>query len=264
MQDNSEISSFYTDHWKQIEEERLARYEEMFVWRDAQQALLEPANIGPGQTVLDVGSGPGFFAGGLAGMVGESGQVHGVDINSRFVADSNDRFADVDNVQFHALSDHILPFEDAMFDRVVCKNVLEYVPDLIASLTEVKRVVKPGGCAHVIDSDWGFVIVEPWSKSAVDEFFAAAAPAFKEPYVGRKVAAALGSVGFSTVTVKMSPYVDQTGRGLNVLHNMASYIRTFDTMPQAEVSALLQAAEDAVHAGRFLFCLPQFLVTAQA
>ena len=264
MSSGSDIASFYTDHWQEIEDERIARYEEMFVWHDAQRALLAPATIEPGQIVLDVGSGPGFFAGGLAGLVGESGAVHGVDINHRFVADANARFADQDNVSFNALSDHVLPFDDDMFDRVICKNVLEYVPNLDASLSEVRRVLKANGKVHIIDSDWGFVIVEPWGKATVEEFFAAASPAFKEPYIGRKIAGALNGSGFSSVSVQLSPYVDQQGRGLHVLRNMATYINTFETMPKDAVATLLQAAEAAVDANQFLFCLPQFLVTAQA
>ncbi len=263
MATGASIDSFYTDHWREIEDERVARYEEMFVWHDAQRALLAPAELAPGQTVLDVGAGPGFFAGGLAEIVGPTGTVHGVDINARFVADANERASDQANLSFHLLEDHRLPFPDATFDRAICKNVLEYVPDLDGSLSEVGRVLKPGGRVHVIDSDWGFVVVEPWSKATVDEFFAAAAPAFNEPYIGRRVAGALVRAGFAQPTVKLSPFVDQQGRGLHVLRNMASYIGTFDTMPADRVATLLAEVETALERGEFLFCLPQFLVTAE-
>ena len=77
-----DIGTFYTDHWKDIEEARIERYEQMFVWQDAQKVLLEPAELALGQRVLDVGSGPGFFAQGLVSVVGETGQVDGVDINA--------------------------------------------------------------------------------------------------------------------------------------------------------------------------------------
>lgn len=256
------LDRFYTDHWRDIEPERIERYEAMFVWHDAQKVLLEPAAIKPGHVVLDVGAGPGFFAGGLADLVGEGGSVHGVDINQRFVNDANVRFAQTPNLAFHLLADHQLPFEDDFFDRVVCKNVLEYVPDVDASLREIHRVLKPGGRAHVIDSDWGFVIVEPWDKSQVDRFFSAAKAAFNEAYIGRRVAGYLKDAGFETVTVRLSPFVDQTGRGLHVLRNMAGYIRTFDTMDAAEVDAMIAQVEETLAQDKFLFCLPQFLVTA--
>lgn len=258
-----DIDTFFTDHWQHIEDERIARYEQMFVWQDAQAALLAPAELETGHTVLDIGAGPGFFAGGLAGLVGSTGTVHGVDINARFVADANARFADQAQVNFHHVTDHVLPFEAATFDRVICKNVLEYVPDVAATLAEARRVLKPGGRVHVIDSDWGFVIVQPWDKDTVDRFFTAAAPAFNEPYIGRRISGMLGEAGFGSVKVKLSPFVDQSGRGLHVLRNMASYIGTFATLADDEVQGLLAQVEEALAADRFLFCLPQFLVTAQ-
>ena len=111
--------TFFTDHWRDIEDERIARYEQMFVWQDAQARLLEPAGLSAGQTVLDVGAGPGFFASGLVELVAPGEHVHDVDINQRFVTDANARFAANDNLQFHHLTDHRLPFDDEMFDRVI-------------------------------------------------------------------------------------------------------------------------------------------------
>ncbi|NKC01502.1 MAG: methyltransferase domain-containing protein [Pseudomonadales bacterium] len=256
------IDTFFTDHWKEIEPERIARYEEMFVWHDAQRLLVEGAEIAEGHEVVDLGTGPGFFASGLAQIVGSSGRVHGVDINATFIESARARFAGQDNMTFHHVEDHKLPFAKGEVDRVICKNVLEYVPDLAATLAEVHRVTAPGGRAHVIDSDWGFLVVEPWSTETITEFFQAASPAFREPYIGRRVAGALKNAGFARVQVKLSPFVDQSGRGLNVLRNMASYIETFDTMPKARVEALLAEVEQSLAEDKFLFVLPQFLVTA--
>ncbi|MDA1075822.1 MAG: methyltransferase domain-containing protein [Proteobacteria bacterium] len=253
--------TFYTDHWKVIEDDRRKRYEQMFVWREGQLALLRGADLEPGMHVMDLGAGPGYFAGGLASIVGDTGRVHGVDLNARFVADANARASDKPNVEFHLVTDHQLPFDEASFDRVICKNVLEYVPDVLASLAEVRRVLKPGGKVHIIDSDWGFVIVEPWGKAVVDEFFVAASAAFNEPYIGRRASGYLARSGFTEVKVNMNPFVDLEGAGLNVLTNMASYIRTFKTMAPQTVDGLLDDARAAVERGEFLFCLPQFLVT---
>jgi len=256
-----DLDSFFSDHWKEIEDERVERYEQMFQWRDGQRALLAQAELAPGQRVLDLGTGPGFFAAGLAGLVSPGGRVDGVDINRRFVADANARAAGRADLAFHHVEGHRLPFEDATFDRVVCKNVLEYVPDLDATLREIQRVLKPGGRVHVIDSDWGFVVVEPWGKATVDRFFAAAAPAFREPYIGRKVPGALARLGFDKLAVSMMPIVDREGSGLHVLTNMAGYIRTFAALPETEVAGLLDAARKGIETGAYLFCLPQFLVT---
>jgi len=255
--------TFYTDHWQQIEDERVARYEQMFQWRDAHNALLAPANIESGCRVLDYGSGPGFMAIALADIVGEGGAVHGADINARFVSDAQSRAGDRTNIRFHQVKDGRVPLEDACVDRVLCKNVLEYVPDAAATLAEFARLLEPGGIVHVLDSDWGFVLVEPWGKVMVDRFFEAASPAFKEPYIGRKLTGLLTGAGFVDIEVRMLASPDREGGGLSVLRNMRSYIGAFDTMAADEADGLLKAAEDAVAEGTFLFCLPQFMVTGR-
>ncbi len=259
----TDAGTFYTDHWKHIEEERLARYEQMFVWRAEQMRLLEPAGIASGHRVVDLGCGPGFLSLAVAEIVGAAGAVHGVDINARFVADATRRATErgLAHATFHHVADATLPFDSASIDVVVAKNVLEYVPDLRATLAEAVRVLAPGGRLHAIDSDWGFVIVEPWGKATVDRFFAAAAPAFREPHIGRKLPAAFHAAGLSDIQVRVVPIVDRSGAMLSVLRNMRSYIRTFATLPDDEVDALLIAAERGVANKTYMACLPQFLVT---
>ena len=150
---------------------------------------------------MDYGCGPGFVSIGMAGMVAPGGQVHGVDINARFVADATGRAADVDNVSFHLVQDGRIPLADGAVNRALCKNVLEYVPDLSATLAEFHRVIQPGGRLLAIDSDWGFVIVEPWGRATTERFFNAAAPAFKEPEIGRSLRGHLLDAGFEDVQV---------------------------------------------------------------
>ena len=254
--------TFYTDHWKHIDEERIARYERMFEWREGSRALLADADLKPGQRVLDFGSGPGFMALALADIVGDGGHVHGVDINPRFVRDATRRAAGRANVAFHHLRDERLPLPEGSVDRAVSKNVLEYVPDVDATLAEIKRVLAPGGRIHLVDSDWGFVVVEPWGKAGVERFFAAAGVAFKEPNIGRRLPGLLTEHGFRNVRVRIVAGADQDGRALPMLRNMRGYIDAGGAMPAAEADAMLQQAADAVDRGHYLFVLPQFVATA--
>lgn len=253
--------TYYSDHWRHIEDERIARYERMFEWRDGQAALLAPAELAPGQQVLDFGSGPGFMALALADMVGPYGHVFGVDINARFVADASQRASGRNNVTFHHVTGTAIPLADDAVDRAICKNVLEYVPDVDATLAELRRVLTPGGRVHIIDSDWGFVVAQPWSAAEVARFFQAAAVAFKEPHIGRKAPALLAKHGFVDVEVGILAGADRQGRALSVLRNMGSYIAARATMPADEADVLMRRAENAVKEGTFLFALPQFLVT---
>ena len=47
---------YFEEHWREIEPERLDRYERMFAWRPEQEALIAPARIQAGQTVLEAGT----------------------------------------------------------------------------------------------------------------------------------------------------------------------------------------------------------------
>lgn len=142
--------------------------------------------------------------------------------------------------------------------------VLEYVPDVQTTLAEFQRVLEPGGRLLLIDSDWGFVVVEPWGAARTKRFFDAAGPAFKEPEIGRKLRGHLLQAGFDDVEVRVSAGVDTEGGSLLVLRNMASYARHFDAIAHEEIDAMLAEAETAVETGGFLFCLPQFLATGLA
>jgi hypothetical protein len=55
-------TSFYKDHWVQIDDERLQRYQQMFEWNPESAALYEPADIQPGHVVAEFGCGPGHTA----------------------------------------------------------------------------------------------------------------------------------------------------------------------------------------------------------
>ena len=254
--------TFYTDHWRSIEDERIARYEQMFVWRDGHAELLAPLDLVAGSRVMDYGCGPGFVALGMAGLVGAGGQVFGIDINERFVADANRRGAAAGNVSCRLIEDGRIPLDDGAVDRALAKNVLEYVPDVGATLREIYRVLGPGGRILVLDSDWGFVIVEPWGKESTERFFDAAAPAFREPHIGRRLRGLLVDAGFTDVQVTIRAGVDTEGGSLLVLRNMATYARTFDAAAGERADRLLVRAERAIAEGRYLYSLPQFQVTA--
>ena len=100
----------------------------------------------PGQRILDIGCGPGTISVGLAKAV-HPGEMHGVDMEesqidlARQVAQAQRQ----DNAVFHVGDVNSLEFEEGFFDVVHCHNLLMHVPDTHAVLTEVKRVLKPGG-----------------------------------------------------------------------------------------------------------------------
>jgi ubiquinone/menaquinone biosynthesis C-methylase UbiE len=235
----------------------------MFVYRPQHDGMIQPLALEEGLSVVDFGCGPGFVAMEFARRVGSSGRVFGLDINRRFIERATERVkeAGLTNIDFIHLAEEAIPLADASVDRLFCKNVLEYVPDALATLAEHFRVLAAGGRIQLVDSDWGFVVVEPWGKQATGEFFDAASGAFKEPYIGRKLYALLGKAGFEDIEVRVSAGADVVGGGMSVLTNMVSYIRRFETLPAAKLEDLMATLEVAVGSKQYMFVLPQFIVT---
>ncbi|MBV1882693.1 MAG: methyltransferase domain-containing protein [Pseudomonadales bacterium] len=259
------LDSFYQDHWRDIEDDRLKRYDTMFQWRPEQDALLAPLDLKEGLTVVDYGCGPGYLAMEIARRVGEKGKVFGLDLNASFINAAIDK-AKADNlaqIDFVLVKDNNLPVEANSVDRILCKNVLEYVPDALETLKAHHEILAPGGLIQILDSDWGFVIVEPWGKKRVDEFFDAASAAFKEPYIGRKLSGLLNQAGFKEIDIKISPWIDKKGHAMSVLTNMVSYIDTFQTLDKIIVDSMMAELNEDIASGDYLFVLPQFVVTAK-
>ena len=253
------MDTFYTDHWVQIEPERLDRYEQLFQFRPEQEPFIEALALSGESSVLDFGCGPGYMAQEIASRT--SANVFGVDLNEEFMARAQARNS-VKNLSFHHLSGDELPRGIEKIDRVFVKNVLEYVPDLEGTVARLHGVLGDAGRMVVVDSDWGFVLVEPWGKDRTDRFFAAASAAFREPHIGRKLPGVLARTGFTDVSVRVIAGVDLKGRGISVLQNMVSYIREFGTMNDAELQAYMDDLQTALDNGSFMFILPQFVVTA--
>lgn len=262
-----DLESYYRDHWIDVEPERMEAYEALFQWREGLEPLIAPAAIGAGQTVVDFGCGPGHLTVELARRVGPEGRVVAVDINPEFLERTRaraERRGVGDRVSAEHLEEERIPLADGSVDRVVCKNVLEYVPDPGVTLEEFRRVLRPGGLAHVTDSDWGAVIVEPLGPERVARLLDAASVAFRTPRIGRSLYGLFRRAGFANLRVQVLANADTLGLLRPVLANMTSYARASRRLSEAEIERLLADVDSAVEAETYLALLPQFLVTGQA
>jgi arsenite methyltransferase len=111
------------------------------------------ADLKPGETVLDLGSGAGFDAFLAAREVGSSGQVIGMDMTEEMVekARANAQRMDIHNLDFRLGKIEALPVDDSSADVVISNCVINLSPDKPAVFGEIHRALKPGG--RIIISD---------------------------------------------------------------------------------------------------------------
>jgi arsenite methyltransferase len=113
----------------------------------------EHAGIKPGDTVLDLGAGAGIDAFVARRIVGDAGQVYGVDMTPDMVAKARVNASKLGyrNVEFRLGEIERLPFERNSIDVVISNCVLNLVPDKVRAFEEIFRVLRPG--AHFCVSD---------------------------------------------------------------------------------------------------------------
>jgi len=110
------------------------------------ERLFREAGIGPGQRVLDLGSGVGDVAMLVARIVGPSGEVVGIERDTRSIARARARVAEAGSSNVEFVQSDVFQIPDRKpFDAAVGRFILEFVPNPVAVLRYVSRLVRPGG-----------------------------------------------------------------------------------------------------------------------
>jgi arsenite methyltransferase len=110
--------------------------------------------LGPGERVVDVGSGAGFDSFIAADLVGTTGSVVGVDMTDEMLAKSRSTAAALgiaDRVEFREGLAESLPVEDGWADVVISNGVINLCADKRAVFEEIRRVLRPGGVLQFAD-----------------------------------------------------------------------------------------------------------------
>jgi ubiquinone/menaquinone biosynthesis C-methylase UbiE len=125
------------------------------------ERFFREAGIGPGQRVLDLGSGVGDVAMLLARLVGSSGEVVAIERDWKAIAKASVR---VNRAGFHNVSfsesnvDEIT--DEEPFDAAVGRFILMYLPNPAATLRSISQVVRPGGVLVFQEPSWGPVLAQ--------------------------------------------------------------------------------------------------------
>ncbi|WP_412542013.1 methyltransferase domain-containing protein [Longispora sp. K20-0274] len=155
------------------------------------------SHLAPGQSLLDVGCGPGTITVDLAGLVAP-GRVVGLDASAEVLAEARSNAPGVDFVVGDVMA---LEYDDASFDVVHAHQVLQHVADPVGALRELRRVSR--GVVAARDADYAAMTWYP-HVPALDDWQAlyqrVARSNGGEPDAGRRLLAWTRAAGFAEVT----------------------------------------------------------------
>ncbi len=118
--------------------------------------VLDRVGIRAEDRVLELGPGPGIFTLEAARRTGPTGCLYAVDIQPEMIAQLKMRMlgSGLNNVYIQVGDAHHLPFGDKTVDKVLLITVLAEIPEPVQALTELHRVLVPGGRLSVTEEFW--------------------------------------------------------------------------------------------------------------
>jgi arsenite methyltransferase len=249
----------------EFDEEAARHLEALYRIGDAQRRrhiVRTALSAARGESILDLGCGPGFYCAELLEEVGPKGTIVGLDSSPQMLALAARRCEGHRNVQFREADATALPVEDGGFDAALCVQVIEYVPEVAAALAELHRAIRPGGRIVIWDVDWataGWCTSDPRRMERVlrawDEHLA-------HPSLPRFLAPAMRAAGFEEVDMQAYSFAaghfDPDSFGVAIIPAIRRFVVGRGGVSDDEAKAWAAEQRDLGTRGEFFFAGLQF------
>jgi arsenite methyltransferase len=219
--------------------------------------------------LIDIGAGPGLLAFDLARLVGPEGRVVVLDAAPAMVAMAKARLHDLQQATCMQGDAVNLEFPDASFDAAVSTQVYEYVADMPRALGELYRVLKPGGRALVLDSDWRSIVWHSSENQRMERMLRCWDDHLKDPHLPAKLGPLLARAGFTVRSVEVVPMLSATWQPVSYAGAITRFIHDFvrnngprHGIDPDEIDAWFEDQQSLITRGEFFFSLNRYAFVA--
>ncbi|HEX2086006.1 MAG TPA: methyltransferase domain-containing protein [Solirubrobacteraceae bacterium] len=254
----------------EFDEATAAALEVVYATRDVlrrRRLVREALAVRPGERILDVGCGPGFYVAELLEAAGPDGAALGVDPSGAMLALAARRCEGLPNVELREGDATALPVEDASFDAALCVQVLEYVPDVAAALAELHRALRPGGRVVIWDVDWATVSMSAADRERHERVLRAWDRHLVHRSLPMTLAAQLREAGFEDVSAEGHAFTTTElvpdAYGGSLVAVVQTYLHGLEDFPDEEAAAWGDEQRALGDAGRFYFSCVQCCFAAR-
>ena len=233
---------------------------------EQRRRTLDMLRLAPGERVLDIGSGPGLLAAEMAEAVGEAGRVRGLDTAPAMIEIAERRCQQQPWVDFELADATELPYPDEAFDAAVSTQVYEYVDDVPAALRELYRVLRPGGRALILDTDWDSIAIHTGDTERMKRVLNVWDEHFVHPRLPRTLSFELRNAGFMIEERDVIPlfnpeYRDDT-YSKPILEFIAAFVAGRHGVTPDEALAWHAEFEELASRGQYFFCINRYVFLA--
>jgi ubiquinone/menaquinone biosynthesis C-methylase UbiE len=222
-----------------------------------------------GEAALDIGCGPGLLAYDLARLVGETGRLVALDIAPAMIAMTAARLSGLAHAEAREGQATELAFPDATFDASVSTQVYEYVADMPRALAELHRVLKPGGRALILDTDWRSIVWHSSDKVRMERMLKVWDDHLVDPHLPATLGPLMKRAGFTVRRVEaipmLSPHYQPATFAAGIIRTISNYVRTNAArhgLEAQEVQAWWDDQQQLIAQGAFFFSVNRYAFLA--
>lgn len=254
------MTKTYYDEEMSRQQKKVAMTTDM---RKQREVVLEKLALKPGEHVLDLGSGNGIFCQEIQEIVGPTGHVTGIDNSDVMIAMAADICPQATFVKGDATA---LDIANESLDAVTTAQLLCFVPDIDKALSEIFRVLKPGGRLVILDTDWGTLVWNCSNTDLMTRVMAALKSPYADEFVPRTLSRRLKAAGFSVTDRVAHTILNFEPDPDTYSQQMAGYVEPIMKKSQKFASGELeqwkQDLEDKAARGEYMFSINRMIFSA--